>query len=250
MSLSLLFSIVAAIASVVSIYLGITYIFEHAKKNWSPTRQHVVSACILIVLLVIAGLLVRGKLVVGKQDLLELREIANGAYEVNDYGTTIRLMSWAIRFEDDEESFYRERARAHKRQGDYRNEIRDRIRVFALNPSRETNHLPIIEDFILLGECDNARAWIRDHENSIKESDEKTMFGFFGLVCDILGGREYSSEEVELRKRVSQYPLTEHFAKKFWDWETLSTFVEQSSISEQQKENVRSLVQLLQGTSK
>ena len=250
MNLSLLWIIVGVIGSLVSIYLGIVFIFEHWKTQWSWRRRFGVSGAILVVLLVIAFFVARGKLLVGKKDLLELREIANGAYEVKDYGTTVRLMSWALRFEDGEESFYRERARAYKRQGDYRNEIRDRIRVYELNPGRETNHLPIIEDYILLGECNDAQSWIRAHENSIKESDEKTMFGFFGLVCDILAGKEYTSEEIEFRQRVAQYPLTEHFSRHFWDWETLPRFVEQSSPSEQQKDKIENLIHLLQGSPK
>src|SRR6266446_3968137 len=145
MSLSLVLTIISAVASLVTIYLGILYIFEHAKKNWSVRKQLVVSLLILIVLAIISGFAAKGKLVVSKDDLLELREIADSAYETKDYGTAVKVMTWAIRFQDDEESFYRQRARAYKRQGDYRNEIKDRIRVYELNPGRELNHLPIIE---------------------------------------------------------------------------------------------------------
>ena len=157
-------------------------------------------------------------------------------------------MRWAIRFNDDEESFYRTRARAYKRSGDYSKDLEDRMKVFKLNPGLERNQLFIIEDLILLKQNQNAEKWIRDHQGSINGPDERTMFGFFNLVCTILDGRDYSSQEKAFRARISQYPLTQHFEEKFWKPDFLLLFLERNSLPETSKTEIEGLIQALHRT--
>lgn len=249
MSLSLVLTIVSAMSSFITIFLGFMFIFEHRKPNWSLRRRIGVAGACLVALIALSVGAVRSKVFVDKKDLLGLREIADGAYEAKDYGATVKLMEWAIHFNDNEESFYRSRARAYKRMGEYRKDLEDRKKVLQLNPARELNHLAMIEDFILLKENRNAEAWIREHENLPKGSDEKTMFQFFGLVCTILDGQEHSLQEKEFRTRISQYPLTKRFVEK-WDWQFILTFLEQNPISEQSKAEIRELIQVMKDTAK
>jgi tetratricopeptide (TPR) repeat protein len=249
MSLSGVLTIISAFSSLVTIYLGFMFIFEHRKPNWSLRRRMGVAGACLIALIALSFGAVRSKVSVDKRDLLGLHEIADSAYDAKDYGATVKLMDWAIRFDDNEESFYRSRALAYKRMGEYRKDLEDRKKVFQLNPARELNQVAMIEDFILLKENRNAEEWIGKYENSIKGPDEKTMFQFFDLVCAILEGREYSPQLKEFWTKISQYPLTKRFVGK-WDWQFILAYLEQNTISEHSKATIRELIQVMKDTAK
>jgi tetratricopeptide (TPR) repeat protein len=250
MSFSSLLTIIYIASAILTILVSSLALIKHLRSAWPQRRQLYVAGLCLLLFIGVSALFVRGKVFVDKKDLLGLHEIADSAYEAKDYGATVKLMDWAIQFNDNEESFYRSRARAYKRMGDYRKDLEDRKKVFQLNPARELNHLAMIEDFILLKENRNAEAWIGEHENSIKGPDEKTMFQFFDLVCTILEGREYSPQMKEFRTKISQYPLTKRFAEKTWDWQFILTYLEQNPISEQSKATIRGLIQVMKDTAK
>jgi|SRR5579864_1560107 len=249
MSFSSLQTIIYIASAILTILVSSLALIKHFRSAWPQRRQLYVAGLCVLLFIGVSALFVRGKVFVDKKDLLGLREIADSAYEFKDYGATVKLMDWAIQFNDNEESFYRSRARANKRMGNYQMDLDDRMRVLKLNPARELNHLPIIEDFILLGQNQNAEGWIREHESSIKEPDEKTMVQFFGLVCTILERREYSPQLKEFRTKISQYPLTKRFVAK-WDWQFILTYLEQNPISEQSKATIRELIQAVKDTAK
>src|SRR5437879_9820452 len=148
MNLSFALGIISVFSSFVTIYLGFVFIFEHWKNTWSRRRQMLVALACLVVLFVISVLAVRGKFLGDKEDLLQLRQIADRAYDHGDYDAAIKLTSFALRFQKDDEELYRIRARAYKRLGPayYPKEIEDRKVEWNLNPARQQNQLFIIED--------------------------------------------------------------------------------------------------------
>jgi len=191
----------------------------------------------------------KDKFVVDKKDLLMLREIAQTAQNNKDHDAVVKLMTWVIQFQPDEESFFHLRAHAYRSLGEYRMEIEDRKVVLRLNPGFEKNHLPIIEDYILLKEYDNAQRWIRENKGSISDHDSRIMFDFFDLVCEILRREEYSSQMVAFKKAISDYPLSKDFAERFWRWHVLLDFVDRTA-PPQAKILIKQLVDTLKQTAR
>src|SRR5882724_12912118 len=183
------------IAAVVQIFFGFLYYVDLAKPKWSLRKRSALSFLFLAVFVGISGWITRNKTLVDrnatfidKNDLhLPLREIADSAYKKNDFDTTVKAATFALRFRPDDEELLRMRARSYKRLGPeyYRDEIADRERVIIRNPDRQENYLPIIEDHILLKEYDIAEAKMRQHASTITDHEIKLMFEFFAVVCKI-----------------------------------------------------------------
>src|SRR6266568_3806775 len=134
-------AILAGISVVATILFGFLRIVEGLRDNWSFKKQLSIAALCLVVVIGICLWLAKGKVIVGERDLLSLREIAERAYDRQDYHAAAELLTWAIQFKSDDEFFYRMRARAFHRLGPdhYPAEIEDRKIVLKLNPYRDSN---------------------------------------------------------------------------------------------------------------
>lgn len=245
-------TIFAIIGTSATLFFGFLYFSERLFRRWSILRQGIVAFLATLIVLGLSAWVGRGKFLVEKQDLLRLREIAARAYDRGEYDATVRLITWALKFQSDDEEFYRIRARAYKRLGPdyYRSEIEDRKIVFRLNPARELNHLPLIEDYVLLNDCKSASTWIRGHESALRDSDVRIMFRFFDIVCQILEGREYSGAVARFRAELVGHPLSKHFATRFWEWGDIIAFVGRSPIPESARAAIKDLVQVMRDTAK
>lgn len=240
-------SILGGIAVVVTLFRGFYALLSDWKPNWHRASRGVGAGLLVVILGAICVFVAKGKFLVEKTDLIHLREIANGAYERHDCTSTVQLMDWAIPFQPGEESLYRVRARANKRLGNHRRDIEDRMEVLRLNPTRERNHLPIIEDYIFLREYQSAEGWIDKYRDKLTDPDVKEMFEFFAVVCEILKGENASSRLTTFRNRVSTQPLSKRFAENFWEWDALIGFAERSA--EPSKTAILQLIDLLIRTS-
>lgn len=223
-----LLQVFSGIAICITVIRGISAFISDVRPGLARSKRWIAVAVGIAVLAGVGLLLRQGKYVASRYELLTLREIAEQAHQSEAPTVAIRLMSWAIQFEPDEESFYRVRARGYKRTGDYQNEIVDRKKVLELNPGRERNHLPIIEDYILLKEYDHARQWISEHRRTIADQDVQTMFDFFDLLIAALKNEEHLSQVSNFRARAARFPLTNDF-KAFWDWTVLDSFMATNS---------------------
>jgi len=119
-----------------------------------------------------------------------------------------------------------------------------------LNPAREQNQLPIIEDYILLKQYDNAQAWIHDHKKEIADQDVRVMFSFFDLVCMILKQEEHTARSKEFQLELVKAPLSKQFVEKFWKPEFLISFLNDNPFPQASKTEVTNLIQALQETAR
>jgi len=252
--------LVNGIAAVIQIFFGFLYYVDHLKSGWSLYKRTALGFSLLAAFLCISGWITRTKTLVDrnatfvdKNDLLlPLREITDSALKKDDPDTAVKVATFALRFHPHDEDILRKRARAFKRLGPqyYKDEIRDREQVVLENPDRQENHLPIIEDYILLKEYDNAESWMQHHASAITDHDVKLMFEFFGVVCQVLKGEEYSSTVANFERHVKQTPLSKNFVEKFWISKYLIDFVNQNPLPESSKKTIRDLDDLLRQTAR
>jgi tetratricopeptide (TPR) repeat protein len=152
--------ILGVLAAFVQIFFGFLYYLDRLRPCWSPLRRGFWASLLTLAVVLLSAWAARDKILVEKRDLFELRQIADSAYKKADYDVSARTLKFALRFDSGDEDLHRRLARSYKRLGDYRAEIEERKIAFRLNPSRDENHLAIIEDYILLKEYDNAETWI------------------------------------------------------------------------------------------
>jgi tetratricopeptide (TPR) repeat protein len=250
----MILTILAVLAAIVQIFFGFLFYVERSRptKSWPLLKQTGAAGVLVLLFTGFCAWRAKDKVFVDKQDLQDLREIADGANQKQDYDAAVKVATWALRYEPDYEEMYRIRARAYKRKGPdfYRDEISDRQIVLRLNPTRELNHLPIIEDYILLKEYQSARAWIKEHKGSLRDQDETIMFEFFDLSCDIAEGRDYASRMREFQTSIQHQPLSKKFVERTWEWDYLETFFKQNPFSESKKAAIKNTIQLMKTTAR
>jgi hypothetical protein len=241
------------IAAVVQIYFGFLYYIDRLRSNWSLLKRGALCFTFLTIFLCFSFWITRDRTFVDKNDLrLPLREIAESAYKKSDFDTTVKAVTFALRFHPDDEDLLRMRARAYKRLGPqyYEDEIRDRKLAVIYNPDRQENHLPIIEDYILQKKYDNAEAWIEQNANKITDHEVKLMFEFFAVVCQILKGEEHTSAVKNLESEIRKTPLSKKFIENFWSSKYLMDFLNENPFPESSKKTIKELDDLLRQTAR
>jgi tetratricopeptide (TPR) repeat protein len=241
----------SVVASLIGIFFGFLYYVERLRKHWPLWKQGAAALLGLVILVAIPVVIFRDKVLVDESDLITLREIADAANKTGDYDAAVKLTTWAVQFKPDDEELYRTRARAYKHKGPqfYPDEIADRQLVLRLNPTRELNHLPIVEDYILLKKYESARKWIGDYRNSIKSHDERMMFDFFEIVCDVLEARNSTTRADEFTTSVRNRPLSKKFVNNTWEWNYLDSFLDQNPFPATSKQTIKDLVIFLKSTA-
>ncbi len=248
-----IFLLLDGIAAIVQIFFGFLYYIDRlAPPKWSLFKRGAVGFSFVAIFLSISFWIAGNRTFVDKNDLfLPLREIAESASKKNDFDTTVRAATFALRFRADDEELLRMRARAYKQLGPeyYKDEIADRQRVVVHNPDRQENHLPIVEDYILLKEYDNAEAWMQHHASTITDHEIKLMFQFFAVVCQILKGEEYSSAVNNFETNIRKTPLTKKFIEG-WKSKYLIDFLNENPFPESSKKKIKELDDLLRQTAR
>jgi hypothetical protein len=249
-------AIFAVFASAVTIFTGCVQYVNWLGSTWAKRSRVIVT---FLFFFVVVGIIVwagwslsKTRLIVKKQDFLTLRETADGANKRGDYDTTIGLVTWTLQFDRNDEALYRTRARAYKHKGPayYEREIEDRKVVVRLNPARELNQLPIVEDYVLLKRYEAAQAWISKHEGSINNNNVRTMFGFFHVVCLVLQGNDSASAIANFHRDVTDHPPTKSFVTDFWKDRYLLSFLNENPILPSSKATIEEQIKFLNDSAR